>query len=75
MATPQTARTRTTTKKPLGRRSVYRSKKPKVIKSYSMTVECAEQVAEMIARQDKNASEWHEDVMWRESRRKRKRSR
>ena len=34
-----------------------------------------QQVEAMVAGQEKNASEWHEDVMWRESRRrKRKRT-
>ena len=74
MATPQTTRTRTRSATPLGRRSEFRSKKPKVIKSYSMTVECAEQVDAMVAGSGKNASEWHEREMWKIARR-RKRSR
>ncbi len=56
----------------LGRRSEFRSKKPKVPIALSFTPECVAQIKVEVARaKKKNRSVWFEDVVWKIARRAR----
>ena len=74
MATPHVTKKRKTAQ-PLGRRSPFRSKKPKVVRSFSLTREGSDQVDALVKRaadgKSANASVWFEDIVWKLSRRKR----
>jgi hypothetical protein len=74
MATPHAPQKRKTAAQPLGRRSTFRSKKPKVVRSFSLTPECSAQVDALVKRgttNGANVSVWFEDIVWKLSRRKR----
>lgn len=74
MATPHVIRKRTTAAQPLGRRSTFRSKKPKIVRSFSVTPECSDQVDALVKSADgkaANVSVWFESIVWKLSRRKR----
>lgn len=65
MATPKTTTRTPAPKKPLGRPSKFRSKKPKLPLSVSVTRECVTQVKIEVERAGYDIrSEWFEDVVW-----------
>ena len=72
MSSPQTAVAKSKAKKPLGRHSKYRSKKPKGQTSMSLTRECIAQIKIEVKRAgEKSQSVWFEGIVWKISRRRR----